>query len=289
MPAKERGRWAGIISASYAAGFIFGPLIGGILYDGWGYAAPFVISAILATSAFIAAATYVRETRPAGSHPAAPSRPRFSLHNRDYSWLPRPLTMLGTLLLIDFAVVFAFAFVEPQMIFTMYDDLNWTTIQFGILVGAYGLTAAVGQAVAGPLSDKFARFPIIIIGILLNALFYAGLMMFTQFPILVLTAVVAGSGEALLMPSLSAHYLDVASEEHRSRLMGLKGSAAAAGGVAGPLLITAVAAVLSAQQVYLIALLVTLLSGFFAILFLRQPRPSAKRLSEPAAESSIIP
>jgi DHA1 family tetracycline resistance protein-like MFS transporter len=292
MPEKERGRWVGIISASYAAGFIFGPLIGGILYDGWGFAAPFVFSAVLASAAFVAAAIFVRETRPAGTRPSAPvtpSRPRFSLRNRDWSWLPRPLTMLGALLLVDFAVVFAFAFVEPQMIFTMYDDLGWSTIQFGILVGAYGLTAAVGQAVAGPLSDRFARFPIIIIGILLNALFYVGLLMFTQFPILVLTAVVAGCGEALLMPSLSAYYLDVASEQHRSRVMGLKGSAAAAGGVAGPLLITAVAAALSAQQVYLVALIVTLISGFVAVLFLRQPRPSPKPLPEPAADTSIMP
>ena len=289
MPEKERGRWAGIISASYTAGFIFGPLIGGILYDGWGYAAPFVISAILASAAFIAAAIFVVETRPAGPRTITPSRARFSLRNRDYSWLPRPLTMLGTLLLIDFAVVFAFAFVEPQMIFTMYDDLGWTTVQFGILVGAYGLTAAVGQAVAGPLSDKYARFPIIIMGTLLNALFYVGLILFTDFPILVLTAVVAGCGEALLMPALSAYYLDVASEEHRSRVMGLKGSAAAAGGVAGPLMITAVAATLSAQQVYLVALIVTLTSGFVAFVFLRHPRPAPIPLPEAAADSSSIP
>jgi len=289
MPEKERGRWAGIISASYAAGFIFGPLIGGILYDGWGYAAPFVISAILATAALVAAAIFVVETRPAGSRPITPSQPRFSLRHGDLTWLPRPLTMLGTLLIVDFAVVFAFAFVEPQMIFTMYDDLGWTTIQFGILVGAYGLTAAVGQAVAGPLSDKYARFPIIVMGILLNALFYVGLILFTDFPILVLTAVVAGCGEALLMPSLSAYYLDVASAEHRSRIMGLKGSAAAAGGVAGPLMITAFAAALSATQVYLIALIVTLLSGFFAILFLRQPRSAPQPLSSRASDSSIVP
>ncbi|NCF66354.1 MAG: MFS transporter [Chloroflexi bacterium] len=291
MPEKERGRWVGILSASYAAGFIFGPLVGGILYDGWGFAAPFVVSAIMASLALAAAAIFVRETLPASARTAvskSPTRPRFSLRNRDWSWLPRPLTMLGALLLIDFSVVFAFAFVEPQMIFTMYDDLGWSTVQFGILVGAYGLTAAVGQAVAGPLSDRFARFPIIIIGILLNALFYAGLLMFTQFPILVLTAVVAGTGEALLMPSLSAYYLDVASEQHRSRVMGLKESAAAAGGVAGPLLISAVAAALTAQQVYLVALIVTLIAGVFAVLFLRQPRSSARTVPEPAADTSIM-
>ena len=287
MPENQRGRWVGIISASYAAGFIFGPLIGGILYDGWGYSAPFVISAIMGILAFIAATVYVPETMQREARPVKFAIPNFSLRGRDWSWLPRPLTMLGSMLLIDFAVVFAFAFVEPQMIFNMYDDLGWTTIQFGILVGAYGIMAAVGQAVAGPISDKVARFPVIITGILLNALFYVGLIMFTEFPILVATAVIAGLGEALLMPALSAYYLDVAAPEHRSRVMGLKESAAASGGVIGPLLITGLAGLITPGQVYLIALIVTLISGFVAILYLRQPRSAAKLLPETAVDSSV--
>ena len=289
MPENQRGRWVGILSASYAAGFIFGPLLGGILYDGWGYAAPFVVSAVLGFLAFVAAVLFVTETRPGHSGSFKLSWPRFYLRRSDWSWLPRPLTMLGALLLIDFAVVFAFAFVEPQMIFTMYDDLGWTTIQFGFLVGAYGLTAAVGQAIAGPISDKIARFPIIVTGILLNALFYAGLIMFTDFAILVLTAIIAGLGEALLMPALSAYYLDIATPEHRSRVMGLKESAAAAGGVIGPLLITVLAGVITPDQVYLIAFIVTLISGFFAMLYLRQSHTISKTLPESAVDSSIRP
>jgi DHA1 family tetracycline resistance protein-like MFS transporter len=289
MPENQRGRWIGIVSASYAAGFIFGPLIGGILYDGWGYAAPFVISAVLGALAFIAAIFLVPETKPGKSKPIHISKPRFSLRDRDWSWLPRPLTMLGALLFIDFAVVFAFAFVEPQMIFTMYDDLGWTTIQFGVLVGAYGLTAAVGQVVAGPISDRVARFPVIITGILLNAIFYAGLIMFTDFYILVLVAVIAGLGEALLMPALGAYYLDIASPQHRSRVMGLKESAAASGGVVGPLLIAALAGMLTANQVYWVALVITLFSGFFAVLFLRQRRVVPKSIPDSAVDSSVRP
>ncbi len=287
MPENQRGRWVGIISASYAAGFIFGPLLGGILYDGWGYAAAFIFSAVLGALSCIAALIFVHETRPGKSKPITITRPRLALHDRDYSWLPQPLTMLSAVLFVDFAVVFAFAFVEPQMIFTMYDDLGWSTIQFGILVGAYGITAAVGQAVAGPISDKFRRFPIIVTGILLNALFYVGLIMFTEFAILVLTAVVAGLGEALLMPALSAYYLDIATPEHRSRVMGLKESAAAGGGVIGPLLITVLAGVITPAQVYWIAFGITLISGFFVILYLRQPQTSAKALSKSAVDGSI--
>ena len=47
MPAKERAKWIGIVMGGYGAGFIFGPVIGGVLYDNFGFAAPFVISATL--------------------------------------------------------------------------------------------------------------------------------------------------------------------------------------------------------------------------------------------------
>lgn len=287
MPENQRGRWIGVISASYAAGFIFGPLLGGLLYDNWGYTAPFVISAVLGGLAFIAAIFFVPETRTGKSKPIRITKPNISLRGRDWTWLPRPFAVLGTLLFIDFAVVFAFAFVEPQMIFTMYDDLGWTTIQFGVLVGAYGLTAAVGQAAAGPISDRVARFPVIITGILLNAIFYAGLILFTDFYILVLVAIIAGLGEALLMPALGAYYLDIASPQHRSRVMGLKESAAASGGVVGPLLIAALASTLTSNQVYLIAFIVTLISGFFTILYLRQLRVVSKPIPDSPIDSSI--
>ncbi len=271
MPISKRARWVGIISASYTAGFIFGPLLGGFLYDSWGYSAPFMISAVLGFVAFCAAIIFVPETRAGKTKLPIFHRTQLSFRGRNWSWLPRPLTMLGTLLSIDFVVVFAFAFVEPQMIFSMYDDLGWTTIQFGILVGAYGLTGALGQAAAGPISDRISRFPLIITGIILNALFYAGLIRFTNFYLLIITAVIAGLGEALLMPALGAYYLDIASPQHRSRLMGLKESAAATGGVLGPLLIVTLSGMLSASQVYWLALILTTLSAVSALLFLRPP------------------
>jgi MFS family permease len=46
---------------SYGAGFIFGPVIGGVLYEGWGFAAPFLVSAAMALLALLAAALLVPE------------------------------------------------------------------------------------------------------------------------------------------------------------------------------------------------------------------------------------
>ena len=76
MPEEQRARWIGMIMGGYGAGFVFGPVLGGFLYDGFGFAAPFAISAVLAFLAFIAAAILVPETRP------APIRRREALRQR---------------------------------------------------------------------------------------------------------------------------------------------------------------------------------------------------------------
>ena len=53
VPENERAKWVGIVMGSYGAGLIFGPVVGGILYDGWGFTAPFITSAIMAIIALV--------------------------------------------------------------------------------------------------------------------------------------------------------------------------------------------------------------------------------------------
>lgn len=274
-PEDERGRWTGLVMAGYGAGFILGPVLGGLLYDGLGFAAPFIASALMAALAFVVAFFVVPETR------TAESRKREELWKRrerekaivadDSLWnsLPRPLTVFGVLLLIDFAMVFAFAFVEPQMIFFLYDELGWTTVQFGVLVGTYGLAVFIGQLTLSRLSDRFARKPIIVIGVLLNAVFYAALAFVPSFAFLMFAAVLSGLGEALVLPALTAFVLDLTSVQHRSRVMGFKESAAALGGVLGPLLVISISGVTGARGVFVIAFGLILVVTVIAALDLR--------------------
>jgi MFS family permease len=166
-------------------------------------------------------------------------------------------------------MVFSFAFVEPQMVFYLYEDLGWTTVQFGVLVASYGLAVVIGQVTLSRLSDRFARKPIIVIGLLLNALFYVALAVVPSFPLLLVTAVLSGIGEALVLPALGAFVLDMTAEQYRSRAMGIKESAAALGGVAGPLLVISASAVTTPQGVFIIAGVVVVVVAGIALLDLR--------------------
>lgn len=292
MPEQQRAQWVGILMGSYGAGFIFGPALGGFLYDHWGFAAPFSLSAGLAFLGLLSAIFLVPETRSALVRPTvAALHPANGEASGWLASLPRPLLILGTLLLLDFVSVFAFAFIEPQMVFYFYDNLGFTTTEFGLIVGGYGLAMVVGQTTLGRLSDRFGRRWIIALGFSLNLLFYLGMTVVEQFWPMFAVAIIAGLGGALLAPALSAFYLDLTAEEHRAKVMGLKESSAALGGVVGPLLVALASWWLSAQSIFLTSALVTGAAIALTLVVLRTRPGTASRtqsVSRAAGEAPPI-
>jgi multidrug resistance protein len=286
IPKEHRARWVGIVMGGYAAGFFFGPVLGGLLYDTWGYAMPFLASAAMGVLALSVAIFMVPETRTVTIR----NREMLLLRRErehtgveeDTLWesLPRPLYILATLMAIDFVIVFVFAFIEPQMIFYMYEDLNWTTVQFGVVVAVYGLVAVIGQGFLGGVSDRFGRKPVIVFGLILNTFFFAGIAYFRSFPQIIVVSLISGFGEALVLPALSAYYMDITAEEHRSRVMGIKESAIALGGVAGPLLVVAASTIASPQEIFWIAFIVTVITAVAALIILKPPTEFTRESGE---------
>ena len=95
-----------------------------------------------------------------------------------------------------------------------------------------------GQVVLGQSSDRFGRKPLIVLGILLSTSLYAGLVLVTRFPLMLLVAAVAGLGSALISPALSSYYLDITDEQYRARILGVKESSASLGGVLGTIVVS---------------------------------------------------
>src|SRR5260370_9882249 len=116
----------------------------------------------------------------------------------------------------------------------------------------------VGQARLGQLSDRYGRKPLIVLGLLLSFMLYPGLIFIHQFGLIFVVAAVAGTGGALVTPALSAAYLDIADPEHRSQVMGIRGSSAALGAVMGPLLVAVASLSTTPQAIFAISCGVTL-------------------------------
>jgi DHA1 family tetracycline resistance protein-like MFS transporter len=289
-PVDRRSRWLGFVTGGASVGWVLGPLAGGVLYDAWGFEAPFLLSAAVGFLAFVAAAALIPETRP------QVVRRRESLRQRRaagrsptqaepiLTTLPRPLAAFTVLLFISFALYFAWAFFEPQLLFYVFDDLGWTTTRFGLAAGGYGLALVLGQTTLGRAGDRYGRKPCIVIGLVLYCAQFASLIFTPSMGAAALSFAVGGLGEGLVSPALGAFYMDISEERHRARVMGIRMSAGSLGGVLGPLLAAAVAGRLVPQGAFAGSIAVVLLAALMALAVLREPR---RRVQEPDATWEI--
>jgi DHA1 family multidrug resistance protein-like MFS transporter len=275
-PKDERARWIGILGGGTSVGIILGPLLGGFLYDQWGYVAPFVVSAGIAFIALLVAFFMVPETH------SQEGRRRDTLHNRraaeripastpDVSFwasLPRPLLAFGVLLFVNLSIIFAWFFIDPQLPFYVFEELGWTTAQYGMAVSGYGWASLFGQMVLGQLSDRYGRKLVLVLGLFLHSAQYVGLTLSKTPGIILLSFLIAGLGEALLVPAMNASILDITPEQHRARVMGIKGAVGSLGSLSAPALVMVFIRFIPPESVFLISagvILITSLLVFFAL------------------------
>lgn len=286
VPPSGHARWTGILMGSYGAGFTLGPLLGGVLYDHWGYAAPFIISAICSAAAMIITLVLLPETHTAAVRRRVRlSARREAVKESVINSLPRPLWVFGGLLILDFVLMFSFAFTEPQLVFYLYEELDFSSTQFGVLIMCYGLMLVAGQFGLSGLSDRFGRRPVIVTGMIIMGIFYLGLILTANFPLLLVTSIVSGLGEAIATPALAAVYLDLSDERHRSRIMGIRSSMISLAAVAGPGLVALVAGVTTSHQVFAISLGVAIAAAILAFFVLRSRAKPAPVLMDTRGRS----
>jgi MFS family permease len=262
-PENRRAQWIGVVNGGASAGWIAGPLLGGLLYDHFGYVVPFATSITMAVGALLLAAFRIPETyTPA----AQPSRHR-SAWMLGWQVLPARSTFF-LLMLIAFGVMFAWAFIEPQLMFYAYDDLNWTSSQLGVVMSTYGVAFTLGEFALGQLSDRLGRKPVLVLGLALFSAQFIGLVIFRDMIWIVVSFILAGLGNALYDPALSAIILDITPSEHTARTMGLKATAGSLGSMLGPALVVLFTPLVSPQVVFLVAstlVIALILASAFAL------------------------
>lgn len=265
-PQNRRGRWIGIVNGGASAGWIIGPLLGGMLYDRFGYVVPFTAAIGLAFAALLIALLWIPETY----RPVAQSGQRTPSWTSGWRALPSRSTFL-LLFTIVFGVLFAWAFIEPQFMFYAYDDLRWTSSQLGLVMSTYGVAFMLGEFALGQLSDRLGRKPVLILGLALFSSQFIGLVLFRDATWIVIGFLLAGLGNALYDPALSAIILDVTPATHTAGILGLKSTAGSLGNLLGPALVVLVTPFIRSQGVFLLATLLVLMLTVTAGVFLRPP------------------
>jgi MFS family permease len=266
-PEDRRGQWIGIVNGGTSAGWVGGPLLGGLLYDRFGYVVPFTASIVMAIGALLLAAFLIPETHAPAVHPAQP-RLAWKL---GLQALPARWTFF-LLLLITSGVMFAWAFIEPQFMFYAYDDLGWTSSQLALVISMYGTAFMLGEFALGRLSDRLGRKPILVLGLALFSAQFAGLVIFRDMNWIVMSFILAGLGNALYDPALSALILDITPPEQTAAMIGLKSTAGSLGNLLGPALLVLITPFVSPQFVFLIAAALVFMLILTSGLVLRLPK-----------------
>jgi DHA1 family multidrug resistance protein-like MFS transporter len=224
VPEQHRTRRVGELMSGYALGFTCGPLMGGLLFAWWGDLAPFGAAALLDLLALFVARMRVAETREAAI-PRVQQAEELARQREHIASLPRPRSFFAVLLLLDVIAAFDMAFIEPQMIFYLYNALSWTPAQYGFMMGGYGVATLVGQVALGHLGDHLGKKPILALGFLFNSALSLGLIVFRHFSLLAPAALLSGLGSAFIDPALGASYLDISAQQHRSVIQGIREAA----------------------------------------------------------------
>lgn len=268
-PEERRAQWIGFMSAGASIGWIAGPIAGGVLYDRWGYNTAVIAAIIIAAITLLVAHLYLPGGRSTAGR-ASTGEPRKAmadqpgninlfLHNLRRT-LPASLSTFIVLLTIFFAVLFAWAFIEPRFMFYAYNDLGWSSSMLGLAMSTYGIALLLGELALGQLSDRLGRKPVILMGLILFSAQFIGLAWFRHNGLIVAGFVIAGLGNGLYDPALSASILDISPAEHRSRVLGIKSMAGSAGSILGPALVALLNASVDARGIFLIAVGVVLLA-----------------------------
>lgn len=268
-PDDRRAQWIGIVNGGASFGWVAGPIAGGMIYDRWGYSTALIVSIVMAGGTFLVALLAVPESRPTTvrTSPAGARRLtrgwRMNLQDsltNLRSTLPNSLPTFFGLLFICFAVLFAWAFMEPEFMFYAYNDLDWSSSMLGLVMSTFGVAMMVGEFGMGRLSDRVGRKPVILIGLVLFSAQFLGLALFNNYLLIAASFTIAGLGNALFDPALTASILDISPAQHRARSLGIKYTAGSIGNILGPALVVLVTSSVSESGIFLMASGVVLLA-----------------------------
>ena len=122
---------------------------------------------------------------------------------------------------------------QAGMVNNLNDGLAWglfpvlfaaaglTIERIGILAAVYPAVWGAGQLVTGALSDRIGRKPLIVGGMLVQAVALAMVALGQDFGIWLAAAVLLGAGTAMVYPTLLAAIGDVAHPQWRARSVGI--------------------------------------------------------------------
>lgn len=230
---SNRAKAMGLMGAAFGTGFIFGPLIGGVLTP-FGFKVPFITGGIMSLLTVLLSAWVLKEpprkTAPddAGRQDAAPSSTLAGLRQA-LAGSGRPYYLLA------FIIMFAQSSQMTSLAYILTDRFGSDSSMIGVV---FAITGAVGAALQGaaigPIIDRLGERTTMLAGLALGALAYLGIVFSPSLVLAVTSIVLTAVSMAMTRPPATS-ILSKVTELPQGITMGLQGSFDSLGRVIGPL------------------------------------------------------
>ncbi len=230
---SNRAKGMGLIGAAFGLGFVFGPMLGGMLSQ-YGYNTVGYASALFSFMAFLFATFKLKESLKEENK--STQKTKYSIFTKDTLVEVIKNHSLRFTMLIYFIIVFSMANIYGTFALLAYKVYNFTDMQIGYL---YGLIGVVGAIIQGGfikrLSEKYKDEKLVLAGIFFMMLGLTGLPYGGTFLGIAIIAGFLAIGSGILQPTILSMVSKNAKSKNQGSILGLNQSAASMARVLGPL------------------------------------------------------
>ena len=268
-PRGEEGKWQGIANAAFFGGFGVGPLIGGPIAEWYGYNTAFYVMGIICLLSFLLALRFLPESRSrqgGGGHRSMTEPFRLVHTNGMFRGLSsyRAGLALARGCFMTFLPLFAAL------------SLKIGVGLIGAMLACHNLLRAAVQPYFGGLADRFNKRTLVIVGAILQILFFILIPHEYSYWQLLMLVAFGGIAAAVAMPALTALYTEQGRTSGMGTAMSMEMLAMAIGMGIGPILGGVVADALNVASVFYFSAGVQLISLALFFMLTRDYRPGTK-------------
>lgn len=233
---ENRSKGMGIIGSAFGLGFVFGPLLGGILSE-FGYAVVGYVSAGFSLVAFVLTTFLLPESLNIKAQPETDllqrKRKLIDIESFKHVFRKPDLAMLISLF---FVLTFSFANIYGTFALLGIQVYHFTDKQNGYMFGIIGLTSAIVQGtLIGTINKFLTRKNIFIISSFLISLNLALIPYAGNFLGLAFVGIFLSIGTGLFQPTILSLISEVTSEQEQGMTLGINQSMSAFARMLGPL------------------------------------------------------
>lgn len=229
---KDRAKGMGMIGAAFGLGFVFGPMLGGILSE-YGYQVVGYFAAGFSLLAFVFAFFFLKES--IGNKQTQQKRNVNVFSPKAYQVLLNE-KRLAFYVLIYFVIIFSMANIYGTFALLGYKIYNFTDKEIGYLFSIIGI---VGAIVQGGLLRRIAKYvsdeKMVLAGIFFMMIGLTGLPYGITFWGVAIVGGFMSIGSGVLQPTVLALVSREANKESQGSILGLNQSLASLARVLGPL------------------------------------------------------